>query len=191
MRITGGEARGRRLAGPKGEGIRPTSDKVREAVFNLIGQDLHGTRVLDLFAGTGAMGAEALSRGARAAVFVDISPHAASLIARNLQLCGFRSKGVILRRDLTRGLPAGHPAIRAGAEVVFLDPPYGKGLIPPMLLELGRAGFLAPGGLVVAESSRTEETPRAADSLVAVETRLYGDTKIRIYQTAAERGNHE
>jgi 16S rRNA (guanine966-N2)-methyltransferase len=192
LRITGGRARGRKLAGPKGEAIRPTSDKVRAAIFDLIGQDLQNIRVLDLFAGTGALGMEALSRGAASAVFVDISPRAVKLIARNLELCGFGSKGSILRRDLTRGVPWGHPVLRRGADLVFLDPPYGMGLIQPLLSEFSRGGRLTGNALVVAESSKAEGIPKAPGALHAFEERVYGDTRICIYHLTScpDASNH-
>ena len=100
MRITGGQVRGRILASPQGLKIRPTTDRVREAIFNIIGQDLSGLKVLDLFAGTGCLGLEALSRGALSALFIDNSQQAIKLIKKNLALCGYQTSGTVLRRDL-------------------------------------------------------------------------------------------
>ena len=100
MRITGGRSKSRRLSAVKGLNIRPSSDKIRETIFNLIGQDTGGLEVLDLFAGTGSLGIEALSRGASRAVFIDKSKSSIKIIQRNLQLCGFEKSGFILKRDL-------------------------------------------------------------------------------------------
>ena len=105
MRITGGEARGRHLESPKGMAIRPTSDRVREAVFNIIGQDLSGIRVLDLFAGTGSLGIEALSRGASHAFFVDNSQKSIYLIKKNLVLCGYQDSASVVKINLRHGIP--------------------------------------------------------------------------------------
>ena len=105
MRVTGGQARGRRMETVEGFKIRPTSDRVREAVFNLLGQDLSGLRVLDLFAGTGSLAIESLSRGASHAVIVDKSEQSIDLIRKNLRQVGFENRGIVLKKDLTSGLP--------------------------------------------------------------------------------------
>lgn len=182
MRITGGELRGRRLASFKGTRIRPTSDKVREAIFNLIGQETEGLRVVDLFAGTGALGIEALSRGAREAIFVDNSPEALKLIRRNLALCGYEAKGILLKRDLTRGLPGGSDPDRwkNGVDLVFADPPYRKGYLLPLLGRLSACSFLSSHATIVAEAGREEQLADGG-GLSLVKSRTYGDTKICIY----------
>lgn len=178
MRITGGELRGRHLSSFRGSRIRPTSDKVREAIFNLLGQETEGFRVLDLFAGTGALGLEALSRGAREAVFVDNSPEALKLIRRNLALCGYEARGALLKKDLTRGLPA--DLGRGGIDLVFADPPYRKGYLLPLLSRLSSCPLLSPHATIVAEAGREEQLAEGG-GLSLVKTRIYGDTKICIY----------
>ena len=147
MRITGGEKRGRRLASFKGSRIRPTSDRVREAIFNLLGQQMRGYRVLDLFAGTGALGIEAISRGARDAVFVDHSPEALQLIRKNLSLCGYEGRARLLRRDLSKGLRGdllGEGWVRAGLR----RPPLRERVTPPLAAWDLRPGDPLPGGLI-------------------------------------------
>jgi 16S rRNA (guanine966-N2)-methyltransferase len=183
MRITGGELRGRRLASFKGTLIRPTSDKVREAIFNLIGQEARGYRVVDLFAGTGALGIEALSRGARECLFVDNSLQALKLIRRNLALCGYEARATILKKDLAGGLPAGmgQPVGRGGVDLVFADPPYRKGYLAPLLRDLSASSFLSPDATVVVEAGKEERLPDGLGNLSAVKTRVYGDTVICIY----------
>ena len=126
MRITGGRVRGRHLAPLKGLRIRPSSDLVRQAIFNLIGQDIHGIRVLDLFAGTGSLGIEALSRGAKEALFIDISNQAIRQINKNLQRCGFEAAGSVMKKDLSRGLPRNRAFLKRRFELVFMDPHMGK-----------------------------------------------------------------
>lgn len=181
MRITGGDAKGRTLAPVKGFRVRPTSDMVREAIFNLIGQEVRG-RVLDLFAGTGVLGIEALSRGAEEAVFVDLSNQAMRLIKRNLQLCGYEARGLAYRGDLSKGFRLKAPWAGGKYDLVFLDPPYGKGFIPSVLEDLVRGGALADSATVVAESGKGEILPPLQGPLRMVDSRTYGDTKIAIYK---------
>lgn len=181
MRITGGQLKGRLLVSPRGLGIRPTSDQVREAIFNIIGQDLHGVKVLDLFAGTGILGIETLSRGASSVVFVDISPQSIKLIRKNLALCEHQDSGVIIRRDLRKGIRRIHILSKQVFDLVFLDPPYGKNFIPLILSGLSTMDILSNRSRVVAESSKTEKLPVHFESLEMVDARSYGDTKISVY----------
>ena len=181
MRITGGQLKGRLLVSPRGLGIRPTSDRVREAIFNIIGQDLHGLKVLDLFAGTGVLGLETLSRGASSVVFADISLQSIKLIRKNLALCEHQDSGVIIRRDLRNGIRRMHILSKQVCDLVFLDPPYGKNFIPLLLSELSTMDILSNRSRVVAESSKTEILPVSFETLERVDTRSYGDTKISVY----------
>lgn len=184
MRVVGGRFRGLGLAGPKGEGIRPTSDRLREAVFNILahahGDAVEGARVLDLCAGTGAMGIEALSRGARSALFVDLSAEARALIRRNLEAAGIMGLARISKRDAAHLGPAG---AQGGFTLVFLDPPYGKGITAKALAGLVRGGWLADRALVVVEEAAGEAvSPPGYDSL---DRRAYGDTEIHILRYGA------
>ena len=181
MRITGGQAKGRLLAPLKGMNIRPTADKIREAIFNIIGQDLRGLKVLDLFAGTGSLGLEALSRGAESVIFIDKFRRAVNLIKKNLAICGFENSGSVIRRDLRKGIPWDHPLMMEAVDLVFLDPPYGKNAIPPLLGELSSKDVLSPGSLAVAESAKKEELPLYLGEFKIIDTRVYGDTRISLY----------
>ena len=153
---------------------------MREAIFDLIGQDLTGLNVLDLFAGTGSLGIEALSRGAWQVLFIDHSIHSIRLIKKNLALCGYESKGMTMRRDLTRGLPWKY-LLTNRFDMVFLDPPYGKGFIPLLLKELMVKKVLTSPSMVIAESSKTDDLPHQLEKMRQVDERLYGETKISIY----------
>jgi len=181
MRVTGGMVKGRRLASIQGQDIRPTSDKVREAIFNLIGQDVSETKVLDLFAGTGSLGIEALSRGAQRALFIDNSEKAVRLIRENLDRCGLGGRGFVVRKDLNKGLPWGSPLLREKMDLVFMDPPYRKGMITPLLEALLDRQVLSPLPVVVAETSKTESLPHRVGKLRLVKERRYGDTRIHIF----------
>src|SRR3974390_3374891 len=154
MRVVGGRLRGRTLRAPRGDAIRPTADRLREALFNILvhayGDPLPGARVLDLFAGTGALGIEALSRGAAFALFVDDGAEARALIRENVEALGLGGVTRIFRRDATR-LGVAHPNEPFGR--VFLDPPYRKGLAEASLASLRDGGWLLPDALVVVEEA--------------------------------------
>jgi 16S rRNA (guanine966-N2)-methyltransferase len=180
MRVTGGRVKGRRLASLKGFEIRPTSDLVREAIFNLIGQDVSGAKVLDLFAGTGSLGIEALSRGAQWAFFIDSSQRSVSLIKQNLERCGLDERGFILKKDLNKGLPWPNALLKEKIDLAFMDPPYRKGMVSSLLEELSNREILSSHAIVVAETSKTESLPHQVGKLRLVKHRTYGETKVNI-----------
>jgi 16S rRNA (guanine966-N2)-methyltransferase len=179
MRVISGTLGGRRISGPPGTDTRPTSDRVREALFSALG-DIADATVLDLFAGSGALAIEALSRGARRAVLVDDDRRAAAVIRRNLETLELdRSRATLRRRDALRAL---HDAREAGEtyDLVFLDPPYrlAAGLGPVLADSL--APVLAPGARVIGESDR--RTPLDLPGLSTTFERRYGDTLLRIHK---------
>jgi 16S rRNA (guanine966-N2)-methyltransferase len=182
MRITGGRLRGRRLASFKGMEIRPTSDRVREAIFDLLGHHLSGEKVLDLFAGTGSLGIEALSRGAAWSLFIDHSPRAIDLIGKNLKLCGLEAQGVVLRKDLLKGFPRRHRLFEQKIDLVFVDPPYRKNILPPLLEALALQNILESPSILVAQSEKREVLPSRVRSLEMVKSKTYGDTRITLYR---------
>ena len=182
MRIVGGRARGLKLAeggaGDPKSHLRPTSDRVREAIFNLLinggyGDPVTGARVLDLFAGTGALGLEALSRGASRVAFVDDGTTARALLRRNIELMRAMGTTDVWRRDATRM----GPNRGAGYGLIFLDPPYHKGLGEAALASCVEGGWLAPGALVVWEEGTAPIAPAGFDLL---DQRPYGDTVVTI-----------
>jgi len=183
MKITGGRARGRTLASLKGLDIRPTASKVREAIFNILGQDMTGIRVLDLFAGTGILGIEALSRGAENAIFIDKSNKSISIINHNLTSCGYQDVSRILKRDIIEGLTFESLAAKGGIDLVFIDPPYGKDIVPKVITRLSICGILAEQACAIVESSKNDRLPESAGTLLLSDTRIYGDTKIVIYKS--------
>jgi 16S rRNA (guanine966-N2)-methyltransferase len=178
MRIVGGRLRGRALAAPKSQAIRPTADRLREALFNILvhayGDPVSGARVLDLFAGTGALGLEALSRGAAFAVFIDDSAEARALVRENVAALGLGGVTRIFRRNAIKLGPA-HPL--PPFSLAFLDPPYGGGLAEQALVSARAGGWLVPGALVVVEEAANASfaAPEAFDEL---ERRRYDDTAL-------------
>lgn len=191
MRIVGGHLRGRALRTPRHEGLRPTSDRVREAVFNILahgvgGFSLEGTRAIDLFAGTGALGIEALSRGASYCLFVEEDAAARALIRENIEAMGLTGVTRIFRRDATDLGPRGNmPAF----DLAFLDPPYGRGLASRGLQALVAGGWLNAGAIVVVEE-RVGVEVRLPEGVAAFDQRRYGDTEVVLarYETAAPAG---
>ncbi len=182
VRITGGTAKGRRLLTAKGMSIRPTSDKVREAIFNIIGQELSDLFVLDLFAGTGSLGIESLSRNAACAIFVDKSPSAINLIKKNLALCCYENISHVIKKDLRKGIGQTLFSLKDTFDLVFIDPPYRKKLIPPLLTEISSVLSLSDDARIIAESSRDEDLPPSVGCLNKTDVRIYGDTQICFYR---------
>ena len=163
--------------------IRPTADRAREALFSIIKQEVKGAAVLDLYAGTGALGLEALSRDAQRAVFVDNNPQALQLIGKNIELCGFSDRTLVLKRDLSKGLyflAKQLPEIRFS--VIFIDPPYRKGLSATMLHEIEKTNLLSSDVLVVVEDEAHSELPSRVTELNLVDQRRYGDTGFWFYR---------
>ena len=193
MRITGGSARGRRLAAPKAgvEIIRPTCDRVREALFNILGPRTTNSTCLDLFAGTGAIGVEALSRGAAFVLFVDQSMEAGRLISTNLHACWQTPSAAFIRLNLatTTSLLALRTGLPPGAllDLVFMDPPYQKKLADRALAMVEESGLLASEALVLVEEHRNAVLPDQVGLLYLTDRRRYGETGLWIYQRQPER----
>jgi 16S rRNA (guanine966-N2)-methyltransferase len=155
LRVIGGELRGRRLNAPVGRAIRPTSDRLRESIFNILGRRVAATVVLDLFAGTGAFGIEALSRGARHAVFVDNSPSALALITRNLKSCRLESRAQCIKWNIAANLDC-LDSLGLTFDLVFIDPPYDAGLIDPTLGHLQNTHMLHSDTVLIVEHDLRE-----------------------------------
>jgi len=178
MRIVGGRLGGRTLAAPKSMAIRPTGDRLRESLFNILvhgyGDPITEARVLDLFAGTGALGCEAISRGAAFALFVDDSAQARALMRDNVAALGLGGVTRIFRRDATR-LGAAHPV--EPFSLVFLDPPYGKGLAERALASARYGGWLVAEALIVVEEA-TDAGFKTPEGFAELERRGYDDTQL-------------
>ena len=183
MRIIGGEFRGRKLATPRGMKIRPTADRLRESIFNILGPTVVHTAVLDLFAGTGALGLEALSRGARSALFVDIGRESLDLVGKNIAALHLNDRAQVLRRDLRRNL-ACLGQWPPGFDLIFMDPPYGHNLVMPALAHLRTCGALAANAHLVVEHSSDEPLEPARGGFSLVDQRIYSDTLVSFLNNA-------
>jgi 16S rRNA (guanine966-N2)-methyltransferase len=185
VRIVGGEFRGRSLATPKSDDIRPTTDRTRESLFNILSHAypgaLDGTRVLDLFAGTGAVGLEALSRGARAVLFVEQGVEGRGLLHSNIETLGVIGRAKIFRRDATA---LGGVGTMEPFDFLFADPPYAKGFGERALDAAARGGWLVDGALAILEE-RADIQPAAVDAFDLLEVRTFGDTRMHFYRYRA------
>ena len=173
LRVSGGEARGRRLKSPKN--IRPTQGMVKQAIFNMVGPQIEGASVLDLFAGSGALGIEALSRGAASVTFVDQQPRGLAILRQNLDALGFKERAHIVRGDVVRWLEASPDAVRS-VDFVFLDPPYEDVVLDRALNALDR---VVEHATVMAEHSRRQQLP-VLGRLRVDRQRRYGDTIVTV-----------
>ena len=176
MRVITGLARGRKLKEPAGRDIRPTTDKVKESVFNIIQFDIEGRRVLDLFAGTGQLGIEALSRGAASAVFVDQSGDAVKLVRENLRATGLEKYAEVVQGDSLKILERGE-----GFDLIFLDPPYDSPLLEKALKAIQAFDILREGGIMVCESMPEKRLPDLDAPYFKGREYRYGKIKISIY----------
>ena len=177
MRVIAGQARGRKLVPPPGDRVRPTLDRVREALFSIIGPSLPGASFIDLYAGSGANGIEALSRGAALSVFVDSFTESQKCIRKNLETTGLADRAKVMHY----GLPESLGKIGGSYDVVFADPPYAQGNYEGLLVAISDAGLVAPGGQVIIEHTSKETLPDIAAALTCQRRKKYGKTTLSIY----------
>jgi 16S rRNA (guanine966-N2)-methyltransferase len=187
MRVIAGTLKGRRLKTPSWHGLRPTSDKLRETLFNILAARIRGARVLDGYSGTGALGIEAISRGAAWVTFIERDRRAQALIAENLALCGIENVYAIIRATVAGALDTlFEPSASASFDIVLLDPPYApqsRDDLAPILSAAGR--LLAPAGVLVLERARRHQAPEAAGRLVRSRDVVSGDSALAFYDLLA------
>ena len=182
MRIISGICRGRKLVQIQGKDIRPTSDRVREAAFNILGPGIRGKRVLDMFAGTGALGLEALSRGAQSAVFVDAARSSCNVIKHNIDLCRMADQAKLVCHDL---INASLPVFHQPFDLIFMDPPYNKGYPGQVLGKIGFLDILAPGAIIIVEQSVKESLNNPVNSLDKYLEKKYSRTTLTFLRKSA------
>jgi len=176
MRVISGIARGRKLATPEGLDVRPTSDRVKEGVFSAIQFEISGKRVLDLFAGSGQLGIEALSRGASEAIFVDLNPKSIEFIKKNLAATGFSKNSIVKNTDYRSFLASNNRTM----DIVLLDPPYEKGYLNDVLPLV--EPFVSSDGVIICESGRKEVLPEEVGDFAVSKVYNYGNIKITMYR---------
>lgn len=177
LRIIGGTLRGKRLQSVKGNHVRPTANRLRESVFNILSPVVVGSIILDLFAGTGALGIEALSRGAESAVFIDGLPPSVFTVKANVAACDLSDRATVIRWDIVRNLTCLYH-IKPLFDLVFMDPPYHKNMVVPTLLNLAKCGSLKHASLVVIEHGRHELIPSKSQYFHLSDQRNYGKTLV-------------
>jgi 16S rRNA (guanine966-N2)-methyltransferase len=181
MRIISGTSKGRRLAPLRGHSIRPTSDRIKESIFNILGTEVEGKVVLDLFAGTGNLGIEALSRGARQTIFVERAREALRTIQRNLLQCGFSEQAEVIPKEVNRTIGL-LEARSASFDLILMDPPYEEGWVERTLLKLNCHNIYHEGSILVIEHSRREPLPQKTGNWTLLKQKRIGDTMISILQ---------
>ena len=182
MRVITGTARGRRLITPAGLATRPTSEMAKEAIFSIIQFEVEGSMVLDLFAGSGQLGIEALSRGAKSALFIDKRADAVKLVRENLALCRLEENAQVICGDSVASLGAQ----RQKFDIIFLDPPYGSGLLEQAMEKIASFDILSPHGIMVAESPQNQTLPELPAPYGLYREYRYGKIKVSIYHRAVE-----
>jgi len=185
VRIISGEFRGRKLKTPKGNRVRPTSDRAKETLFNLLGDRVEGAAFLDLFAGSGSVGLEAASRGAAEVVLVEKDSAVFALVRENLALCRSSERVTALLMDGAGSLDLFREQGRS-FDMIFLDPPYRDPAAYGLIQRIDREGLLAPGGMLVAEHDRRRLLPEQEGSLARVRQKRIGDTVFSFYREAGE-----
>ena len=187
MRVITGSARGRRLGELEGMETRPTTDRVKEGMFNILQFDIEGRRVLDLFAGTGQLGIECLSRGAASAVFVDRRADAVKLIRENLAVTGLSGRAQVVAGDSLEYLKN----VREKFDLILLDPPYAAGLLEPVIAHIARFDILAPHGIILAEHPAERTLPALTAPYCLHRTYRYGKIGLTLYRRSGNEENEE
>lgn len=185
MRIITGSAKGRRIEAPEGEGTRPTSDKVKGALFNILQTKIKDAFVLDMFSGTGNLGLEALSRGAGKCIFIEKEQKAFQILKKNITLLGFEESCEVYHQDAfiaiekikKRGLKL---------DIVFLDPPYGRQMVNKAIEGISRLDILDYNGIIISEQDETDNLPDKIGNIEAYRTEKYGRTKITFWRMERE-----
>lgn len=177
VRIISGKAKGKRLHSPKGRGIRPTADRVKESVFDILGDQWRGIRVLDLFSGTGSLGLEAISRGSQHVVFVEKSRSALNALKKNISLCGFDAHATVLAMSVS------HALVLMGQrgksfQIIFADPPYGRGWVEKTIGQILAHRVLCEDGMLIMEHAPQESLLEAHRELVTLRQKTYRETTI-------------
>ena len=186
MRVIAGSQKGRRLKGPVGNQVRPTPERVREALFSILADQVKQAAVVDLCCGTGTIGLEALSRGARCVVFVDRAQNSLALLKKNLELCGNPKEAIVLASDAWQVRKMPRFIHSAPYDIIYIDPPYAQENLSPLIRELSNKETLSPQGSIIVEHFWKTDMPSSVESLQQSRTARYGDTMLTFYQRTSE-----
>lgn len=181
MRVISGKAKGRRLLSVKGMATRPTTDSIKESIFNILPGEFEGKEVLDLFGGFGNLGIEALSRGAKNTVFIESNPKASSVIKKNLRNCGFIDRGKVIGTTVAKGIKI-LEIRKKKFDLIFLDPPYKRGMLQKTLMRISQSNVLKDNTLIIAEHSLSEPLNDTIERLTLTDQRRYGTTLISFFE---------
>lgn len=181
LRVISGEFKGRKLYSVRGLSTRPSAERLREAVFNILSPRIRHANFLDMFAGTGAFGIEALSRGAHSAVFIEKSPSALTIIHKNVELCGITNRTKIIRWDAIKNLNCIKNIIPP-FDIVFMDPPYEQNLIEPAIGNLLSTHSLIPNALIIIEHSIHETILQRFQQIMLIDQRKYGKSLVSFFK---------
>lgn len=182
MRIITGIYKSRRLFSPKDESIRPTSDMVKESIFNMIAPNIADSVIIDLFCGSGNLGLEALSRGASRAYFIDKSRSSIELAKKNIQHCQAENNSIILNADFTTGLKL----IREKVDIIFLDPPYESDLLLKAFEHIQKNKVMKPDGIIVLERKKGLDLPEEINDFKRIKIKRYGSIFIEVFENQGE-----
>ena len=190
MRVIAGSYKGRRLQPPAGLDVRPTSDRVREALFSILSPSIQGARVLDLYAGTGAVGLEALSRGAAGVVFVEQKRSSLHLLRENLKRCHNPQEAIVISCDVCQVFSHSEFLKWAPYDIVFADPPYHNGEMTSILSMIGSGVPLTLPGMVILEHDSNTVLPQEVENLRQVRQARYGDTTLTFFEPLSGSDSH-
>lgn len=185
MRIIAGKYKGRKLETPRGNDVRPTTDKVKEAMFSILMPYLTSARCLDLFAGTGGLGLEALSRGAESCVFCDKERASVALIKENIKKCGAESDSRVIQGDYMKALEHS----KEQYDIILIDPPYDSGIYVKCLTSIEKLDLLSDEGIILTEHEKNDELPDSLGKLSKIKERRYGKTILTLYGINDEEEN--
>jgi 16S rRNA (guanine(966)-N(2))-methyltransferase RsmD len=185
MRVIGGNAKGRRLKVPKGKSVRPTSGRVKEALFNILPHDLSGVKLLDLFAGSGNVSIEAISRGAAEATLIDSSAESGNVIRENLRRLGYTERTKVWVMPVMRALRL-LARRKESFDLIFLDPPYERNWVEASLKLIAQGNLVRPSGKLIVEHSAREPVKSDYGSLIIDDQRNYGDTLLSFFKNKVE-----
>jgi 16S rRNA (guanine966-N2)-methyltransferase len=186
MRIIGGELKGKKLTPFRGDLTRPTADRVRESIFNICASKISNANVLDLFAGTGALGLEALSRGAASAVFIDSSANAVKTITTNIESCKMANQAKVIKWDILKNLNC-LCGKRPFYDLIFMDPPYNENAIGPVLNNLMNSDVVKNGATLIIEHAVSKSIPENIDGYALTDQRKYGKTLVSFLSVVIQK----